>query len=317
MEIGRPTRGSLASELTAGNSAGGADLTPDELKRLAGKDHILRPADLVAAGFSETDAQRLFDAVKVKKVGQTKTFETADLEFAPRLGRRRAPDPTHEIEFAVRNQLVNDSDSNNNACGTNSLYSVMAHHLGGTKVDFDDLDSEVRAVNSDWGASPRDLTAYARSKGLATSLHMRGDAQTLKSMIDAGLPVIVLINPKEGKGDAEGAKKGALHYVVVTGYQGQGATPDTWIIQNPWPTDDNNRNPYGDRQELTNDVFMAKWTNIRMKGMDTPIERLMITVAPKAQAGILPTNNSDWAERSALGATDAFSWVGEQLGKYF
>lgn len=158
-----------------------------------------------------------------------------------------------------------------NGCGTTSL-SMMLNYMAGGKPLFDRerVDKAIRHFNM--FTSPGDIAAYAERHGLDASVHTDGSMDELKRMIDQGLPVQVLMDVNE---DHDGT---GLHYEVVTGY-GTGPDGKRYVeLANPW----------GQREFMAEDAFLARWSNLSAKGFPLGINRVMITMKPEGHPAKLP-----------------------------
>ncbi|MBC7542436.1 MAG: C39 family peptidase [Candidatus Sericytochromatia bacterium] len=279
----------------------------------------------MAAGFAADDAQRIFAAVRVRSAHGVKPFDPLAIRVAgagpvtiapttaapstlrrlpvrsvattrPVTGLRTAVIPgaireQHTISGVfTRDQHEGDPLDNNNACGTNALWSVLAFYKGQENVDFRTLDRTCRAVDIDMGVSPRPLAAYARRIGLAASIHHGTTTYQMRQLIDAGLPVIILTNPKYEKGGS------TMHYLVVYGYDSLDDSKTTWTVGDP--------NKGIQASKVKNADLMPRWHHIRLEGIETPLNNVMLTLAPPARKHLLPSNNADRLERFAMGVSD-------------
>jgi|SRR5579875_2226448 len=76
-----------------------------------------------------------------------------------------------------------------NNCGPAAVSSVLAYwHIYRTQAQ---VQAVVRADDSDWGMSPIDLPAYARSLGMRALVGYGGSEKPVKLLIANGFPVIV------------------------------------------------------------------------------------------------------------------------------
>ena len=112
-------------------------------------------------------------------------------------------------------------------CGPASLASVMTYH--GTPVDQKAVGAAVYSEKLQ-GALITDLERYAREAGFLTKSG-RGSAEGLKTEIDRGRPVIVLV-------DLGFWVVSKPHYLVVIGYDDEGFTAhDGYTPQNRYSYD--------------------------------------------------------------------------------
>lgn len=96
-------------------------------------------------------------------------------------------------------------------CGPASLAMVL-NHLG-DPVTPEDI-SRALFRNDLRGVVSLDLALYPRGRGFA-SRFFRGSEKDVAAAVDAGLPLLVMVD--EGFGGIR-----VLHFMVVTGYDGQG-----------------------------------------------------------------------------------------------
>ncbi len=163
-----------------------------------------------------------------------------------------------------------------NGCGTTSL-AMMLNYMAGGKPLFDreKVDRQIRHFNM--FSSPGDIAAYAERHGLEASVHSDTSIADLHRMIDQGLPVQILMDIEESH-DGTG-----LHYEVVTGY-GTGPDGKRYIeLANPW----------GQREFMAEDAFMARWSNLSGKGFPLGINRVAITMKPEGHPARLLNDERD------------------------
>lgn len=169
----------------------------------------------------------------------------------------------------VRNLPVkpqNQFDGNDrNACGTTSLASILAYYDPGSPIARHQvLDRALR--NADLFSAPDELLRFARGNGYRAGLRDNASVQDIKALIDQGVPVQVLVDPDGDGGDI------TLHYVAVTGYK---ADPDGKIthltITDP---------AGGEVYEETADHFLARWSNLRIEGIEVGLNRVMLAYVP-------------------------------------
>jgi uncharacterized protein YvpB len=184
-----------------------------------------------------------------------------------------------------------------NGCGTTSLAMMLNYFAGGT-LDHsrESVDRFIR--HYDMFSSPGEIAKFAEERGLEASVHSGTTAEDLRRMIDAGLPVQILMDVSEG-GDGSG-----LHYEVVTGH---GTGPDGkryFELTNPW----------GQREYMAEDVLLQKWTNLKAAGLPIGLDRVAIVMKPPGNpTPLLPDergavlNASTVALRVAQGITQVTS----------
>lgn len=172
-----------------------------------------------------------------------------------------------------------------NGCGTTSL-AMMLNYMAGGKPLFDreKVDHQIRHFNM--FTSPGDIAAYAERHGLEASVHTDSSIADLRRMIDQGLPVQVLLDVEEAH-DGTG-----LHYEVVTGY-GTGPDGKRYIeLANPW----------GQREYMAEDAFLARWSDIKAKGFPLGINRVAIAMKPAGHpARLLPDQQGSFFDTTMTG----------------
>lgn len=152
---------------------------------------------------------------------------------------------------------------NTNGCGTTSLAMLLNFFAGGDAVfDREGIDRFIRHYGM--FTSPGDIAAFAEQRGFDAAVHTGTTPAELRRMIDAGLPVQLLIDVSENR-DGSG-----LHYEVVTGY-GRGPDGKTYYEL---------ANPNGRREYMAEEVLLSRWSNLRMAGLSTGIDRVAIALRP-------------------------------------
>ncbi len=168
-----------------------------------------------------------------------------------------------------------------NGCGTTCL--AMGLTYLGIPADRVSIDNSVRASSpgKGLGSAPSDLVAYARRAGVQAEVYNEGDFASMAGHVEAGRPVMVVINPPEG---------GLAHYVQVVG-----------IIRDESgrPTGVKIRDPRDGRDKImTLEQFDAAWRNTRLSmdpdgfvgtvGMAMPAMNRCYIVMDSASAPRLP-----------------------------
>lgn len=160
-----------------------------------------------------------------------------------------------------------------NGCGTTSL-AMMLNFASGGKPRFsrESVDATIR--HFDMFSAPGPIAAYAESKGLQASVRTGASLADLKRTIDQGLPIQVLL-------DVSAAHDGTgLHYEIVTGY-GMGPDGKPYVeLANPW----------GQREMMTEEAFMFRWSDLKVKGFPLGIGQVAITMKPPQHPGKLLTD---------------------------
>ena len=160
-----------------------------------------------------------------------------------------------------------------NGCGTTSLAMILNYHAGGGRTfDREAIDRQIRHYNM--FTSPGDIAAFAERQGLEAAVTTGTSLADLRRLIDQGLPVQVLLDVSESH-DATG-----LHYEVVTGY-GTGPDGQRYVeLANPW----------GKREFMAEDAFVARWSSFTAKGMPLGIDRVAISLKPAGHPARLPAD---------------------------
>lgn len=97
-----------------------------------------------------------------------------------------------------------------NNCGP----ATLAMHLSyfGLRIDQGVIGAALRPFKDDKNVSPEELAAYARAQGLAALARVNGDAERLRQLLEAGVPVLIETwyepKPNDGMG----------HYRLLAGY---------------------------------------------------------------------------------------------------
>jgi hypothetical protein len=182
----------------------------------------------------------------------TSTFETRDARSARGGGSKLTP---NDLGVQAQDQGAT------NACGTTSLANVMTHF--GKPRTHEQIDESIRAFNM--FTAPDKLVEYARGNGMRSEIKTDASLDDLAKMVDQGVPPIVLMDP-----DAD--NNANLHYVTVTGYNrdASGKITDVAIADSAG----------GRRYTMPAAEFQAKWDNLKMGGVPTGLNNVMITAVP-------------------------------------
>lgn len=160
-----------------------------------------------------------------------------------------------------------------NGCGTTSLAMMLDFHSGGREFTRDRVDDAIRHYNL--FSSPGDIAEYAERHGLEASIGARLKVDDLTKLIDQGLPVQVLLDVSD-EHDGTG-----LHYEVVTGY-GTGPDGKRYLeLANPW----------GQREYMAEDAFMARWAHLKGGPFPLGIDRVAIALKPPGHPAQLPPDS--------------------------
>ncbi len=188
--------------------------------------------------------------------------------FQPTARTGGASGPHGQAPSGARKLSPNDlgvlaqNQGNTNACGTTSLANVMTHW--GMPRTHQQIDKSIRPF--DLFTAPDKLVEYARDNGLHAEIKADAKLDDLARMIDQGVPPIVLIDP-----DKE--TNAVLHYVTVTGYTrgADGKISDLVIADSAG----------GHRYTMPAAEFQQKWDNLKLGGVGTGLNNVMITTLPK------------------------------------
>lgn len=110
-----------------------------------------------------------------------------------------------------------------NDCGIACALMVAKYRNPDLNVTVDGLAVHTRLVNRDKGLLPSDLIQILNLKQVSAYAVHDLSLDALKQQIDAGKPVILLVNYKHFQGKAFG------HYVTLIGYEG-----DDFIVHDPY-----------------------------------------------------------------------------------
>jgi hypothetical protein len=193
------------------------------------------------------------------------------------LTRMSAPPPP---KGAGHLDVVHRSQGHTWACGTNALFMAMQYHLGVGHVDFDKMDTAIRPTKqfgSLCGTAPGALSDYAKTLGLASTVHNHSTTNDIRRMVDQGLPVVLL-------GDRGSRWDAGLHYRVVTGYNSNVDALTTWTIQDALVET-------GKELRFSTEQLLDYWSNLRIVNVKLPYDHVIIGVAPPAKAQYLPHDN--------------------------
>jgi predicted double-glycine peptidase len=157
--------------------------------------------------------------------------------------------------------VLAQNQGNTNACGTTSLANVMTHW--GMPRTHEQIDQSIRPF--DLFTAPDKLVEYARASGMRADIKADATLDDLTRMIDQGVPPIVLMDP-------DSDKNANLHYVTVTGYNrdAHGNISELVIADSAG----------GHRYTMSAEEFQQKWDNLKLGGIGTGLNNVMITAIP-------------------------------------
>lgn len=166
--------------------------------------------------------------------------------------------------------VVPQGQGNTNACGTTSLAMLLSYW--GKLTDHFKIDRSIRRM--DMPTSPDDIVRYAESQGMRASMKSDASLSDLASMIDQGVPVQVLMDPLFGSGKTEfDPSDSTLHYVTVTGYErGPDGKIANLVISDPGGS--------GSHYKVDAREFEEAWSNLRLLGAETGLNRVMVAMVP-------------------------------------
>ena len=173
--------------------------------------------------------------------------------------------------------VLAQNQGHTNACGTTSLANVMTYW--GMPRTHDQIDKSIRPF--DMFSAPDKLVSYARDNGLRAELKNDASLEDLAHAVDQGSPPIVLIDP-------DSDKNANMHYITVTGYSrdANGKIDQLAIADSAG----------GYRYTTPAADFQKKWDNLKMEGVSTGLNNVMITTAPKDNR---PVTGGDGVTRNA------------------
>ncbi|KFE69984.1 C39 family peptidase [Hyalangium minutum] len=157
--------------------------------------------------------------------------------------------------------VIPQDQGNTNACGTTSLANVLTHW--GQSTTHEQIDKDIRAF--DMFSAPDKIVDYANSHGMRAEMKVDASVDDIAKMVDQGVPPIVLMDP-------DSDKNLNLHYVTVSGYNrdANGKITDLVISDSAG----------GDRYTMPVEEFQKKWDDLKMKGVGTGLNNVMISVVP-------------------------------------
>ncbi len=169
-------------------------------------------------------------------------------------GRPRAT-LQHEINVPIEDQGAT------NGCGTTSLAAVLSYW--GVPRTREQIDRDIRVF--DIFTAPDDVVSYAQQNGMRASLKNDASLEDIAKMIDQGAPPMVLMDP-DGGGNLN------LHYMVATGYERDANGKITNVsFSDP---------AIGGVRTMDADSFMKSWSDIKMGGIGTGLDRVLISMVP-------------------------------------
>jgi predicted double-glycine peptidase len=157
--------------------------------------------------------------------------------------------------------VIPQDQGNTNACGTTSLANVLSHW--GKPTTHEQIDKDIRAF--DMFTAPDKIVDYARSHGMRAEMKVDASVEDLAKMVDQGVPPIVLMDP-------DSDNNFNAHYITVSGYNrdANGKITDLVIADSAG----------GDRYTMPVEEFQKKWDDLKMKGVSTGLNNVMISVVP-------------------------------------
>ena len=125
-----------------------------------------------------------------------------------------------------------------NNCGPATLAMTLSYY--GSDLDQAAAGSALRGNPDDKNVSPAELIAFARAQGFQARLLVNGDADRLRRLIDAGVPVLIetWLDPEDAGGLG--------HYRLLVGYDDDAGA---WIAYDTY-VGVNLVNPQGDYQGI-------------------------------------------------------------------
>lgn len=124
--------------------------------------------------------------------------------------------------------------------------STVLFNYWGVDLTYQQVVNEANRFNL--GTTPTSAASYLKSKGLNVSPYKNGSIDYMKSLIDKGHPVMVML-------DYDGAE----HWVVVVGYQeAKNGSVSNLIVHDSIE---------GPHVKMKKDVFLQRWQNKTLSGM--------------------------------------------------
>ncbi len=157
--------------------------------------------------------------------------------------------------------VLAQDQGNTNACGTTSLANVLTHW--GKPTTHQQVDESIR--HFDLFTAPDKIVDYARDHGMRADIKTDANLNDIASMVDQGVPPIVLMDP-------DSDSNANLHYMTVTGYNrdASGKISDVVVADSAG----------GTRYTMPAEEFQKKWDNLKMEGVSTGLNNVMISVVP-------------------------------------
>jgi len=112
-----------------------------------------------------------------------------------------------------------------NNCGPATLAMYLSHF--GQPVKQEEAGTQLRPDPDDKNVSLEEMAAYARSRGLSATVRVNGDADRLRRLIAAGVPVLIETWHQERPNDGMG------HYRLLVGYDDDAGQ---WIAYDSYDT---------------------------------------------------------------------------------
>lgn len=159
---------------------------------------------------------------------------------------------------------------NSNACGTTSMTMIL--QFWGHNVTRQQVDANIRRSNlADMPTAPDLIVLNARARGMRAELQTGSSLDDLARMVDAHVPVQVLLDPMDENGRFDSSDVN-LHYMVVTGVERDAQGRVTHVLGN---------DPAGGGTfRHTAENFERAWSNLKLKGVPVGINRLIISMVP-------------------------------------
>jgi len=125
-----------------------------------------------------------------------------------------------------------------NNCGPATLAMTLSYY--GSELDQAAAGAALRGNADDKNVSPAELVNFARAQGFQARLLVNGDAQRIRRLIDAGVPVLIetWLDPEDAGGLG--------HYRLIVGYDDE---VGAWIAYDSY-VGKNLINPSGDYQGI-------------------------------------------------------------------
>jgi len=234
------------------------------------------------------------------------------------------PDPAADLPAAVRLEGLRHNWQTWNNCGPATLAMQLSYF--GSRLSQADVAAVLRPYRDDKNVSPEEMASFARGQGMRVAQRVNGDADTLKRLLAAGVPVLIETwyepKPNDGMGHYRllvGYDDAASEWIAYDSYDGRGlkkGDPYRGI-----------RLPYDEVARLW-EVFNRTFVALYDDGRAAEVEAIVGTDAGEAEmweaaletaraaVQVNPENAFAWfnagSSLAALGRHDQAAWAFDQ-----